>query len=102
MPRTVTKQHTKCGILFICVLVILKGYSIFDDFRFVRDAVYEDPFLIWIHIAANIIEPIFVAVSIYMIPTDKFDKLIQRQHESSQMYFLGKCRLFVQELLGYS
>ena len=50
----------------------------FDDYRFVRDAVYEDPYLIWIHIAANIIEPIFVAVSIYMIPRDKFDKLAKR------------------------
>ena len=69
----------------------MKTYSLYDDYRFVRDAFYLSFFLIWIHIATNLIEPVYVAVTVYIIPRQEFDILIDKQLESSTwMYFRHK------------
>ena len=90
MPRPSTKQLTTVAIIIILVILILKIYSLFDDYRFLQDASYKNFPLIWIHVATNLIEPVYVAVTVYSIPRQEFDILIDKQLESTWMYFRHK------------
>ena len=92
MPRPSKKQDiTKFAMFPEFVYAFMKAYSLYDDLRFNRDAFYKKFILIWIHSATILIEPVYVAVTIYMIPTHEFDELINKELTSAWMYFRHKC-----------
>ena len=95
MPRPNTKQLTTVAIIIIWVFLLLKIFSLYDDYRFLQDAFYQSFLMIWIHIATNLIEPVYVAVTVYTIPRQEYDILIDKQLESTWMYFRHKSIFFV-------
>ena len=96
MPRpSKNKVIPPFEVILYWVFATIKTFSLYDDYRFLINAFYKNFILIWIHIATNLIEIVYVAVSVYIIPRQEFDILIDKHLESSTWIYLRNKTIFI-------